>query len=154
MRGGTIRTPIAERLSRGGRGTSSGSPATPPTPILREAFGCSAALVDLGGHKACDQASYPDDNPSLALSKVTGAASQTTVLNDHGKHNPVAEVADFLKPDLQLLVRLAQRQVAASLGTNRWIASYAWSWISGSRKSGTISAWSMTGPVIVLAALA
>ena len=50
--------------------------------------------------------------------------------------------------------RRAQRQVAASLGTNRWIASYAWSWISGSRKSGTISAWSMTGPVIVLAALA
>jgi hypothetical protein len=30
------------------------------------------------------------------LSKVTGAASRTTVLNDHGKHNPIAEVADFL----------------------------------------------------------
>lgn len=53
-----------------------------------------------------------------------------------------------------LLGRRAQRQVAAGLGTNRWIASYAWSWISGSRKSGRISAWSMTGPVIVLAALA
>jgi len=38
-------------------------------------------------------------------SKVTGAASRTSVLNDHGKHNPVAEVADFLKPELQLLVR-------------------------------------------------
>jgi len=48
---------------------------------------------------------------------------------------------------------VTERQVAASVGTNRWIASYAWSWISGSRKSGTISAWSMTGPVILLAAL-
>jgi hypothetical protein len=47
----------------------------------------------------------PDEDPSLALSQVTGAASQTTVLNDHGKHNPIAELADFLKPELQLLVR-------------------------------------------------
>ncbi len=70
-----------------------------------EAFGGSTGLVDLGDRKACDQASYPDEDPSLALSKVTGAASRTTVLNDHGKHNPIAEVADFLKPELQLLVR-------------------------------------------------
>ncbi len=48
---------------------------------------------------------HPDEDPSLALSKVTGAASRTTVLNDHGKHNPIAEIADFLKPELQLLVR-------------------------------------------------
>jgi hypothetical protein len=39
------------------------------------------------------------------LSKVTGAASRATILSDHGKHNPIAEVADFLKPELQLLVR-------------------------------------------------
>src|SRR5271167_126654 len=74
-------------------------------PFLGNAFGGSTGLVDLGGRKACDQASHPDDDPSLALSKVTGAASRATVLNDHGKHNPIAEVADFLKPELQLLVR-------------------------------------------------
>src|SRR5450631_2807455 len=74
-------------------------------PFLGEAFGGSTGLVDLGGRKARDQASHPDEDPSLALSKVTGAASRTTVLNDHGKHNPIAEVADFLKPALQLLVR-------------------------------------------------
>ena len=79
-----------------------GSSATGP--VLREAFGCSTSLVDLVGRKACNQASYPDEDPSLALSKVTGAANRTTVLNDHGKHNPIAEVADFLKPDLQLVV--------------------------------------------------
>src|SRR5271154_2669221 len=62
-------------------------------------------LVELGGREACDQASYPDEDPSLALSKVTGAAGRTTVLNDHGNHDPIAEVADFLKPELQLLVR-------------------------------------------------
>ncbi len=73
-------------------------------PLLRQAFGGSTGLVDLGDRKACDQASYPDEYPSLALSKVTGAASRTTVLNDHGKHNPIAEVADFLEPELQLLV--------------------------------------------------
>ena len=63
-------------------------------PFLREAFGGSTGLVDVGDRKACDQASYPDEDPSLALSKVTGAASRTTVLNDHGKYNPIAEVAD------------------------------------------------------------
>jgi len=62
------------------------------------------SLVNLGDRKACDQASYPDEDPSLTLSKVTGAASRTTALNDHGKHNPIAEVADFLNPELQLLV--------------------------------------------------
>jgi len=36
---------------------------------------------------------------------VTGAAGRTTVLNDDGEHNPIAEVADFLEPILQLLVR-------------------------------------------------
>src|SRR3954468_20240459 len=54
---------------------------------------------------ACDQVAHPDEDPSLTLSKVTAAASRTTVLNDNGKHNPIAEVADFLKPELQLLVR-------------------------------------------------
>jgi hypothetical protein len=62
------------------------------------------SLVDLGDRKACDQASYPDEDPSLALSKVTGAAGRTTVLNDHGEHNPIAEVADFLDRELQRLV--------------------------------------------------
>jgi hypothetical protein len=38
------------------------------------------------------------------LSNVTGAATRTSVLNDHGKHNPIAEVADFLRPELQVLV--------------------------------------------------
>jgi hypothetical protein len=33
------------------------------------------------------------------------AASRTSVLNDHSKRNPIAEVADLLKPELQLLVR-------------------------------------------------
>src|SRR5205823_457 len=75
------------------------------SPFLGEAFGGGTGLVDLGDRKTCDQAVYPDEDPSLALSKVTGAASRTTVLNDHGKHNPIAEVADFLKPELQLLVR-------------------------------------------------
>src|SRR3954453_20731562 len=85
---------------------SSGVVASSATgPLLREAFGGSTGLVDLVDRKAHDQASYPDEDPSLALSKVTGAARRTTVLNDHGKHNPIAEVADFLKPDLQLLVR-------------------------------------------------
>jgi hypothetical protein len=74
-------------------------------PYLGEAFGGCTGLVDLGDRKACDQASCPDEDPSLALSKVTGAANRTTVLNDHGKHNPIAEVADFLKPVLQVLVR-------------------------------------------------
>ncbi len=74
------------------------------SPFLGGAFGGSTALVDVGDRKACDQASYPDDDPSLALSNVTSAACRTTVLNDHGKHNPIAEVADFLKPELQLLV--------------------------------------------------
>src|SRR3954453_16478187 len=85
---------------------SSGVVASSATgPLLREAFGGSTGLVDLVDRKAHDQASYPDEDPSLALSKVTGAARRTTVLNDHGKHNPIAEVADFLKPELQLLVR-------------------------------------------------
>ena len=35
---------------------------------------------------------------------MTGAARQTAVLNDHGKHNAISEVADFLKRELQLLV--------------------------------------------------
>jgi len=74
-------------------------------PLLREAFGCSTSLVDLGDRKARDQASHPNEDPTLALSKVTGAANQTTVLNDHGKHKSIAEVAGFLKSDLQLLVR-------------------------------------------------
>jgi hypothetical protein len=71
---------------------------------MREALGGSMSLVDLGDREACDQASYPDEDPSLALSNVTGAARRTTVLNDHGKHNPIAEVADFLRPELQVLV--------------------------------------------------
>jgi hypothetical protein len=55
--------------------------------------------------------------------------------------------------------RFAARHVARVYaehvwGTNRWIAAYACSWIASSRKSGTISAWSITGPVMVLAALA
>src|SRR2546423_7211786 len=74
-------------------------------PFLGEAFGGSTGLVDVGDRKTRDQASHPEEDPSLALSKATGAANQTTVLNDHGKHNPIAEVADFLEPDLQLLVR-------------------------------------------------
>jgi hypothetical protein len=72
---------------------SSGVVASSATgPLLREAFGGSTGLVDLVDRKARDQASYPDEDPSLALSKVTGAASRTTVLNDHGKHNPKSDV--------------------------------------------------------------
>ena len=74
-------------------------------PFLGEAFGGCAGLVDLGDRKTRDQASHPEEDPSLALSKVTGAANRTPILDDHGKHNPIAEVADFLKPELQLLVR-------------------------------------------------
>ena len=70
-----------------------------------EALGGSTALVDLEDRNARDQASHPDEDPSLALSNVTGAAGRTSVLNDHGKHDPIAEVADFLKPVLQPLVR-------------------------------------------------
>ena len=74
-------------------------------PFLGEAFGGCAGLVDLGDRKTRDQASHPEEDPSLALSKVTGAANRTPILDDHGEHNPIAEVADFLKPDHQLLVR-------------------------------------------------
>src|ERR1700730_11814755 len=68
--------------------------------FLGKAVGGSASLVDVGGLKVGDQASHPDEHPSLTLSKVTGAANRTTVLNDHGKHNSIAEVADLLKLDL------------------------------------------------------
>jgi hypothetical protein len=74
-------------------------------PFLREALGGSTGLVNLGERHACDQVSYPDDDASLALLDATGAASQTTVLNDNGKHHPIAEVAGLLKRELQLLVR-------------------------------------------------
>ena len=74
-------------------------------PFLGEAFGGCTGLVDLGDRKTRDQASHPEEDPSLALSKLTGAANRTPILDDHGEHNPVAEVADFLKPDHQLLVR-------------------------------------------------
>src|SRR5439155_383958 len=59
-----------------------------------------------GGRKTRDQASHPEEDPSLALSKVTGAANRTPVLDDHSKHNPVAEVADLLKLEVQFLVRV------------------------------------------------
>ncbi len=71
-----------------------------------EAFGGSTGLVEVAvDGKSCDQASHPDVDPCLALSNVTCAANRTTVLSDDGKHNSFAEVADFLKPKLQLLVR-------------------------------------------------
>src|ERR1700730_10798229 len=92
---------LSESSTRSGVGGSLGI----ALPFLGKAFGGSTGLVDVVGRKARDQASHPDEDPSLALSKVTGAASRTSVLSDHGKHNSIAEVADFLKPDLQLLVR-------------------------------------------------
>src|ERR1700675_4783290 len=55
-------------------------------PFLREPLGGGTGLRALRERNACDQVSHPDDDPSLALSKVTGAASRTTVLDDHGKH--------------------------------------------------------------------
>jgi hypothetical protein len=36
---------------------------------------------------------------------MTGATGRNTLLDDHGKHNPIAEVPDFLKLVPQLLVR-------------------------------------------------
>src|SRR5688572_27371667 len=56
---------------------------------------------------ACDQASLPDEEPPLALrnATVTGATGRNTLLDDHGEHNPTAEVADVLKLELQFLVR-------------------------------------------------
>jgi len=56
------------------------------------------------------------------LSKVTGAAVRTTVLNDHGKHNPIAEVADFLRPELQLLVVANQssRKLRMAARPSKW----------------------------------
>src|SRR5213080_1085151 len=74
-------------------------------PFLGEAFGGNTGLVEFVGRKSRDQASHPDVDPPLALSNVTCAANQTTVLSDHGKHNSLAEVAEFLKPKLQLLER-------------------------------------------------
>ena len=79
------------------------NPSRPPS-FPGEAFGGCTALVDLENRKACDRVSHPDEDPSLALSKVTAAAGRTAVLIDYGEHNPIAEVADFLEPELQLLV--------------------------------------------------
>ena len=62
-------------------------------------------VVNLEDYEARDQLSPPDEDPPLALSNVTGTASGTTVLNDHREHNSIAEVADFLKPIHQPLVR-------------------------------------------------
>ena len=73
-------------------------------PFLREAFGGSTGLVDVGGRKASDRASHPEVDPSLALSNMAGAANQTPVLNRHCKHNPIAEVTDLLKLVVQFLV--------------------------------------------------
>ena len=73
-------------------------------PFSNEALGGSTGVVDLGGREACGQASYPDEDPSLALSKATGATNQTTVLNDHGEHNPIPEVTYLLELVVQFLV--------------------------------------------------
>src|SRR5207244_1396845 len=53
--------------------------------------------------------------PSLSLLNVTGDASRPSLLEDHSKHNSVAEVVDLLKLELQFLI---QAEPALNEGTN------------------------------------
>jgi hypothetical protein len=79
-----------------------GSPATPATPVPRP-----DVRRLLGPHrrrKASDRTSRPDVDPPLALSNVTGAADKTRVLDTHGEHNALAELADLTKLKAQPLV--------------------------------------------------
>src|SRR5438067_13077324 len=84
-------------------------------PFRSEAFGGSAGLVDVGSGKARDQTCHPDVDPSLSLLNVTGDASRPSLLEDHSKHNSVAEVVDLLKLELQFLI---QAEPALNEGTN------------------------------------
>ena len=54
--------------------------------------------------KARDQTFHPDVDPPLSLPNVTGDVSRPSFLDDHSKHNSVAEFVDLLKLELQLLI--------------------------------------------------
>ena len=75
--------------------------------FVDETLGGSAGRVDVMGRKARYQASLQEEDPPLALPKVTvtGTTGRNALLDDHSEHNPVAEVADILELELQLLVR-------------------------------------------------
>jgi hypothetical protein len=88
-------------------------------PFLGEPFGGGAGLVEVGNGKARDQTSHPDVDPSLSLPNVTGGASRPSLLEDHSKHNSVAEVVDLLKLELQFLIHA---EPALNEGTNRGLA--------------------------------
>src|SRR5207302_11005509 len=81
-------------------------PATSLPPRLGRLLGGSTGVAYVIGRVACDQASLPKEDPPLALPKVTvtGATNRNARLDDHSKHNPVAEVADILNLELQFLV--------------------------------------------------
>src|SRR6202035_1759220 len=86
---------------------------------LGEAFGGGTGLVDVGSGKARDQTLHPDVDPSLSLPNVARDASRPSLLEDHSKHNSVAEVVDLLKLELQLLIHA---EPALNEGTNRRLA--------------------------------
>src|ERR1700726_2634217 len=88
-------------------------------PILGEALGGGTGLVDLGDGNAGDQTSHPDVDPSLSLPNVTGDTSRPGLLEDHSKHNSVAEVVDLLKLELQFGIHA---EPAVKEGTNRLLA--------------------------------
>ncbi len=83
------------------------------------AFGGSTGLVDVGDGNAHDQTSHPDVDPSLSLPNVTGDANRPSLLEDHSKHNSVAEVVGLLKLVLQFLIHA---EPALNEGTNRRLA--------------------------------
>jgi hypothetical protein len=69
--------------------------------------------------RAINQTLHPDVDPSLSLPNVTGGAGRPSLLEDHSKHNSVAEVVDLLELELQFLIHA---EPALNEGANRRLA--------------------------------
>jgi hypothetical protein len=84
--------------------------------ILDKPIGGCVGLVDVMQRKACDQALLPEEDPALGLPKVTvtGATSRNALLEYHGEHNPVTEIADILKLELRFLAASKARRTSST----------------------------------------